>query len=125
MSMKLTPTAVWRTRTSPLPGRETSTSSHRRTSAPPVAWMRTARLTTRSTRLPEAQSYSAVGDEGSTDRQQTVGGAAGLDPLVEHVLETDEGVPTLVDRHVQSDVDDHGARQHERVEIVLELVVDE
>ena len=38
--MKLTPTAVCRTRAWPSPGSPTSTSSQRRTSGPPVSWKR-------------------------------------------------------------------------------------
>src|SRR5581483_1336626 len=44
MSMKLTPTAVLRVRTSPGPGSGSSTSSHRRTSGPPFSCMRMARV---------------------------------------------------------------------------------
>src|SRR5687767_7845309 len=44
--MKLTPMAVWRTRASPAPGSPTSTSSSRRTSGPPWAWITIARVMT-------------------------------------------------------------------------------
>src|SRR5215210_3359443 len=40
--MKLTPAACWRSRTSPGPGSPISTSSHSRTSGPPVRWTRIA-----------------------------------------------------------------------------------
>src|SRR3954451_23816794 len=42
MSIKFRPTAVWRIRTSPGPGLPTLTSSHTRTSGPPVLWKRMA-----------------------------------------------------------------------------------
>src|SRR5688572_3835963 len=42
MSMKLTATNLWRTRAWPGPGAPTSTCSNRRTSGPPVSWMRMA-----------------------------------------------------------------------------------
>src|SRR5690349_5737804 len=49
--MKFTPTAVWRTRTSPLPGGGTVTSCSWRTSAPPTFSKRMAFVIDRSTQI--------------------------------------------------------------------------
>src|SRR5690606_37273864 len=65
--MKLSPTAVCRSKTCPGPGAPTSTSSKRRTSGPPTSWTRTAPLILSSLRL-RATGYLRLDRSPSGDR---------------------------------------------------------